>query len=325
MNTNLPDPTRLPSTTGFDVIGDLHGYADTLRALLAELGYRETDGAYRHPHRRAVFVGDFVDRGPQIRETLRLVRAMTAAGSALAVLGNHEFNALRYHTPGPDGLPLRAHTAEHRRQHEATLRQLAEADPAEWAQCLAWFRGLPLWLDLGGLRVVHAAWCEESVRIVGDRRFDDPAFLRLAGEPGTPEYRAVGRLLCGPELALPAEQHIVCPEGQVRQQIRARWFGWGGDAAVTYRTLAFPPNAVAPAVAVTGADLAELPNYPDSAPPVVFGHYWLPAETRHCQGPNLACVDTSVAHRTGPGRLTAYRWEGESRLRDAHLVSVARV
>jgi predicted MPP superfamily phosphohydrolase len=83
----------------YDIIGDIHGYADTLRALLAKLGYTERAGVYRHAERIAVFVGDFIDRGPKIRETLRIVRAMADSGIALAVLGNHEWNALRYH-PG---------------------------------------------------------------------------------------------------------------------------------------------------------------------------------------------------------------------------------
>ena len=60
----------------FDVIGDIHGQADALIALLEELGYRKERGAYRHPDRTAVFVGDFVDRGPRIKAVLETVRPM---------------------------------------------------------------------------------------------------------------------------------------------------------------------------------------------------------------------------------------------------------
>ena len=45
----------------YDIIGDIHGHAAELKALLEKLGYREQDGAYRHPDRRAVFLGDFID------------------------------------------------------------------------------------------------------------------------------------------------------------------------------------------------------------------------------------------------------------------------
>ena len=52
----------------YDIIGDIHGQADKLEALLRTLGYRDTAGAWRHPERQAIFVGDFIDRGPaQVR------------------------------------------------------------------------------------------------------------------------------------------------------------------------------------------------------------------------------------------------------------------
>ena len=81
----------------FDVIGDVHGCRIELEQLLAELGYefvrgeqdRPVDAA--HPQgRRAFFVGDLVDRGPDSPGVLRLVMGMTAAGHALCVPGNHE-------------------------------------------------------------------------------------------------------------------------------------------------------------------------------------------------------------------------------------------
>ena len=72
----------------YDIIGDIHGHADALKALLSDLGYRERDSAWRHPDRQAIFVGDFIDRGPKQIETVATVRAMVDAGSAQAVMGN---------------------------------------------------------------------------------------------------------------------------------------------------------------------------------------------------------------------------------------------
>jgi hypothetical protein len=63
------------------VIGDIHGYADKLVRLLALLGYRERNGAWRHPERHAIFVGDLIDRGPAQVATVSIVRAMVDAGS----------------------------------------------------------------------------------------------------------------------------------------------------------------------------------------------------------------------------------------------------
>jgi protein phosphatase len=76
----------------FDIIGDIHGCYDELAELLEVLGYvSDGDGATHHPDgRTAVFLGDLVDRGPRIPDVLRLVMAMTSAGTALCVPGNHE-------------------------------------------------------------------------------------------------------------------------------------------------------------------------------------------------------------------------------------------
>ena len=79
---------------GYDIIGDIHGHADALTALLRRMGYRERGGAWRHPGRQALFIGDFIDRGPGQLESVRIVRGMVEAGTALAVMGNHEFNAI---------------------------------------------------------------------------------------------------------------------------------------------------------------------------------------------------------------------------------------
>ncbi|MFO1021594.1 MAG: hypothetical protein U0903_12990 [Planctomycetales bacterium] len=48
----------------YDLIGDVHGYANELVALLEALGYRRTGGVYAHPERKVIFLGDFIDRGP---------------------------------------------------------------------------------------------------------------------------------------------------------------------------------------------------------------------------------------------------------------------
>jgi protein phosphatase len=78
----------------FDVIGDVHGCRAELEALLAKLGY---DGqARRHPDgRKAVFLGDLVDRGPDTPGVLRLVMSMVGSGEALCVPGNHDVKLMR--------------------------------------------------------------------------------------------------------------------------------------------------------------------------------------------------------------------------------------
>src|SRR6476659_818754 len=76
----------------FDIIGDVHGCCDELEELLTLLGYvRGASSAWSHPEgRKAIFVGDLVDRGPRIVDTLKTVMAMSQAGTALCVPGNHD-------------------------------------------------------------------------------------------------------------------------------------------------------------------------------------------------------------------------------------------
>ncbi len=74
----------------YHFIGDVHGQADRLEALLRQLGYARAGSGWRHPAGRVVFLGDFIDRGPQQRRVIEIVRSMVESGNALAVMGNHE-------------------------------------------------------------------------------------------------------------------------------------------------------------------------------------------------------------------------------------------
>lgn len=98
----------------YDIIGDVHGYAKTLETLLQKLDYKNIDGCWCHPERTAVFVGDLIDRGPENLRTLQIVKSMTDNNRALVVMGNHEYNALCFHTSyGHRGF-LRPHSKKYR-------------------------------------------------------------------------------------------------------------------------------------------------------------------------------------------------------------------
>ncbi len=143
----------------FDIIGDVHGCATELELLLATLGYRMAwDGkavTVSPPEgRRAIFVGDLVDRGPRSPDVLRLVKAMVEAGTALCVVGNHD-DKLKRHLSGKKVKPTHG-LAE-------TIEQLA-AEPPEFAREVRdWLDGLisHYVLDGGDLVVAHAGIKEE--------------------------------------------------------------------------------------------------------------------------------------------------------------------
>lgn len=56
----------------YDFIGDIHGRADELEQLLVKLGFQKNEGINSHSTRKVFFLGDFIDREPQIKETLQI-------------------------------------------------------------------------------------------------------------------------------------------------------------------------------------------------------------------------------------------------------------
>lgn len=292
----------------YDIIGDIHGHADELTRLLETLGYRPVDGNYRHPNRKVIFVGDFIDRGKQIRRTLEIVRPMVEAGTALAVMGNHELNALAYHTSDPEspGEFLRPHTAKNQDQHDETLKQLSAK---ELKSALAWFRTLPLWLDLPGLRVVHACWDSKSLRQISEGVQQQGAltdeFLLTACSPGKPLYEPVEIALKGKEAKLPPGTSFRDKGDHERHDTRIRWYA--DPAQHSFRTYSMN-EGIGLDLPLTTEVIASAEPYPSDAKPVFFGHYWLKADRPEILAPNVACVDYSVAKE---GFLCAYRWNGE--------------
>jgi protein phosphatase len=141
-------------TGPFDVIGDIHGCRAELETLLRELGYDLGRAGAPHPDgRRAVFVGDLVDRGPDTPGVLRLVMGMVAAGNAFCVSGNHEAKLLR---------ALRGRDVQVTHGLAESLAQLAE-EPEEFrAEVERFIDGLVSHyvLDGGKLVACHAGLLE---------------------------------------------------------------------------------------------------------------------------------------------------------------------
>jgi protein phosphatase len=149
----------------FDIIGDVHGCADELQALLTKLGYRiewSDDRGDRlvtvipPDSRKVVFVGDLVDRGPNTPDVLRIAMSMTAAGAAYAVQGNHDRKFERW-------LAGRKVVIAHGLQQ--TIDQLEGQDRCFREALPKFLDGLRshVWLDGGRLAVAHAGLKEEMI------------------------------------------------------------------------------------------------------------------------------------------------------------------
>jgi len=323
----MPPPATHPH---YDVIADIHGMSDMLSRLLAAMGYVETDGVWRHPTRIAVFVGDFVDRGPGQVATYRMVRAMVEAGSALAVMGNHEWNAIAFHTPDGAGGHRRRRSSKNTAQHAAFIAEVG-LDSDLHDELVAWFRTLPLWLDLDGIRVVHACWDESAMETLapllshGNRPSDAVIHDGTNGtgnawradgtrEPMTPAFHAVETLLKGIEVDLPTGASYLDADGHERTATRIAW--WKGPGS-TYRSAALVPSSVRDALPDAPLPPIACTGYAD-AKPLFIGHYWLNGKPG-VLAPNIACVDYSVAKG---GALAAYRWSGETTLTDDNFFTI---
>jgi protein phosphatase len=194
----------------FDVIGDVHGCRAELEQLLDKLGYAiDRDGAGRpvcathrasHPTRRAVFLGDLVDRGPDTPGVLRLVMGMVAAGTALCVPGNHEAKLLK---------ALRGKNVKRSHGLDASMEQL-EAETEEFrARVDRFIDGLisHYVLDGGRLVVAHAGLIERYQGRASGRVREFCLYGQTTGEtdeyglpvryPWAQEYRGRALVLYG--------------------------------------------------------------------------------------------------------------------------------
>ncbi len=308
---------------GYDLIGDVHGCARSLQQLLQLLGYRLRNGCYRHPSRQVVFIGDIVDRGTAVRESLQLVRSMVEQGSAQLLIGNHEYNCITYCEPARAGSG-RSYLREHHPRHELQIREtLQQMDPypQEWQDYLCWFRQLPLYLEFPHFRAVHACWDQVAIaqlKARGINDFSDSDFLHRSVELGCFEWQVADRLLRGTQLKLPNGAQMQTAEGFSRHLYRTKF--WVADpqrhADVVFQPDPLPANLARQAL--TGAERKRLLHYGPEQLPLFIGHYWRQGQPQPITD-NIACLDYSAVKS---GKLVAYRMDHETRLDPAKFVWV---
>ena len=297
-----------------DLIGDIHGHADELEALLQKMGYVRKHGVYSHPERKVLFVGDYIDRGPKIREALAIVKGMVDSGNAVALMGNHEYNALCFHFQETEGGHLRKHLIKNIIQHYKTLKQFQNRQD-EYEMYLDWFKTLPLYYETENFRAVHACWDYDNIdflrkTLVNDRLTDDLIYESV--KKGTRLYEAIDETLKGKELAMPNGLSFTDKDGTIRDHIRIKW--WENPANQTFKSISVIPIESLPAQPLSNSVTPDS-YYLEDDRPVFFGHYWLrgtPSPNRM----NVCCLDYSVAKE---GSLVAYRFDHESELKQDKL------
>ena len=236
------------------------------------------------------------------------------------ICGHHELNALLYHRPGlnSDGTDdgyMRSHSAKNTNQHQTFLDEFPVGHP-DTNEMMDWFLSLPLFLDLGGLRLVHACWDDNRMATIMSRRPDGVLAIddlqEIALENGATGFaEAVLTTLKGPEAELPAPHYFHDIKGHRRTALRLNWWQAG---AMTWRdaALSVPDPETLPATPIEG-DVA-FRAYEAEAKPVFFGHYKR-LGTPAIDAPNAVCLDY-------PRVTCAYRWTGEARLDPQNLVVI---
>ena len=298
---------------GWDVIGDVHGRLGALRALLGRLGYREDQGVWRNPTRKAVFIGDLVDRGDEVPGVLAQVKAMADAGEAEVLLGNHEYNLLCWYEPDGEGGFLRKRNEVNRAQAERSLA-FFDRDLAARDRYFAWFRKLPIVLERDGARFVHAYWGGAEVAQLAGRRTLEECGWGVPDFRAQPLGRAVERLIKGPEVKLPEELFIRDRQGCVRKDARIKW--WVDLEGADLRAALLPDTEHFGGRSLPVGMFRTYEPLDSSDPLVFFGHYGF-REFPGILAPNAVCVDVQGPGKDGVG---AYRWSGEGALIEQNFI-----
>lgn len=310
----------------FDIIGDIHGHAQALERLLIKLGYEERNDGWQQAGRKVIFLGDFIDRGPEQLKTIEIARKMVENDHALAVMGNHELNAIAWATEdqAKPGAFLRPRTERNLRQHKAFLDEIGAGSRAHRAT-IDWFKELPLFLDLDDIRAVHACWHQEHIATIepyldSSGAAHEDAWQALCSS-GNDAFDAVEVILKGMEIALPSGVQFTDKDGHTRKRTRTHW--WLAEQGMTFRDIAMVPTDI----------IEQIPHEPvphdlhlgyDGYKPLFIGHYWMSGKPRLINK-HIACVDWSIAASDNPkAKLCAYQWDGEEELTAKNMLWVDR-
>ncbi len=287
----------------YDIIGDIHGKADKLHALLQTLGYTKTADGYHAPAgHKAIFLGDFIDRGNGQLQVLNTVFAMLDNNQAYAVMGNHEYNAIGYATQNGGGF-YRKRNEQNTIQHQAFLLETGIDTPLH-RHWINRFYELPLWLDLPELRVVHACYDQNAIKLLSpylkNNRLTPDSFRYTAEQSDTES--AIERLLKGIEIHLKKPNFLIDGSGNKRQNLRLAWWHDNFDGLSLQEISAASQCDLSGITEPITNDNAFIYN---KEKPIFIGHYWLMG-VPNLLNDTVVCVDYSAGK---DGTLTAYQFD----------------
>lgn len=288
----------------YDLIGDIHGRPEELKALLDELGYKILDGVYSHPEgRQAIFIGDFVNKGPDSKGVIEIIRPMVESGNAQAIIGNHELNVIAMGTKKPDGEPIIPHSEIPLKVNAGFIKDYPLGSD-EYEDIVNWFKSLPVYIDLPDFRVVHACWDDEQIEVL-DRYLEDDNSL---GDKAMGAYRnmdqdflqAMRAVIIGPFYRLDDDMIFEDFNGKSTQYARILWWSPSGtpDEVIDFQGRPLDED--------TSSKLAMKEklkmDFMKSSKPTFIGHYYLPGPARE--------LSNDIIGLDFREQVTAYRWNG---------------
>ncbi len=290
-------------TDNYDIIGDIHGRAQELEDVLAQLGYVDGPHGYAHPDgRKAVFLGDFIDRGTGHKSVLTIVREMVENGQAQAIMGNHEFNAICFATEVGDGEYARKHTERNVSQHQLFLNEYPLGSP-EHDDVIEFFKSLPVYIDFGAFRVIHACWDDDKLDTIepyldANARFDEKTYAHY-GAKLQPLFDAVDSVLKSPEFDLPDGVSFQDMHGISRTKTRVLW--WRDPALNVSERLDMRFSVNEEQKDIIDGHEGLRSTFMRAAVPTFIGHYALTYEGKPEFTDSVAVLDYK-------DKVTGYRW-----------------
>ena len=292
----------------YDIIGDIHGHYDELISLLKNLGYSLQKGIWKNGDRIPVFVGDYIDRGPKILESLKLVRDLTESGNGIALMGNHEYNFICMHNYDSNGKPFRKRNEDNLKNIKDTLNALSNGNDLEIY--LKWMEKLPVIAYNDSLRVVHAQWHHPSIELINNCSFKN---LDQNGLQQVFQNEALKNALDismkGQEVLLPETHHFLDKDNKSRGEARLKWWAQSFSSKMDDAFASLPQQVKNDSFPIE--ILNKIDPYLPTETPVFFGHYWMNPSDFGLLSENTCCLDFSVAKG---GNVGGYMFDGESEL-----------
>ena len=296
-----------------DFIGDIHGHLPDLERLFIKLGYEKIEDIYVHSERIPVFLGDYINRGPDILGVLKLVRDMQLSGNAYALMGNHEFNFLAYHFKDEQNIPFRPNTERYYGYIRETKDPLEKHNLLE--TYLEWMSNLPLIIKSDSFNAVHAQWneiLELELKKSGIEKLDQDGMRKIHLNSSLLE--SVSSVVKGSEHKI-TDFFIDKYNFDFRQPFeRIVWWKNSRSNKIMDWLDVDPINHP---ILIDRSDFSNIEDYDDANKPTFFGHYWLDPKNIGIISQNLCCLDYSVAKG---GVIGAYSFDGESTLSNHKIV-----